>query len=136
MFGKYADLVILMLVLSQVLTIILVYFLLRKINNSDKKIKILETKIRELNGIISVLKTTVTRVLQVVVSNADEIVCLRRQMNQVHGWLGDVLSISNLIRSEKEGIDSVAIIEELRERVKWARKRQDELNDDDYYKGD
>ncbi len=136
MLEKYADLIILILGLGLVIAIILIVFLFKAVNLLQSENKLIKRENRKIKSENTIFHTTISRILQVIQSNADEINCLRQQMNQVHQWLGEVLSVSNLIRSEKDGIDSNIVIEELRQRVKWAEeKKAQRIDDDDYYEG-
>ncbi|MEG5173269.1 hypothetical protein [Microcoleus sp. B3-D7] len=130
MFGKYEDFIIIVLILGLIVLAVIVICL--KLENSKLK----DTKAVQAKQIIA-LQFTVNRMFRVVESNADSVSLLRKQMNQVHQWLGEVLSISNLIRNEEGQKDSSIVIEELRELVKWAKvKGKRAVNENDYYKGD
>lgn len=136
MLNKYADLIILALNLGLITAITLIVVLFKKVNLLQSENNLIRRENRKIKSENSIFHATIQRILQVIQSNADEITCLRKQMNQVHQWLGEVLSVSNLIRSEKEGIDSTVVIEELRQRVKWAKEKEDrQINEDDYYRG-
>jgi|GEM_PF-6798010 len=124
------------LTLGLITAIALIVILFKTVTLLKQENKLIKNESRKLNANNKVLHSSIARILIVVQSGADEIVCLRQQMNQVHQWLGEVLSISNLIRSE-EGIDNTTVIEELRQRVKWAEEEEHQRVDDrDYYKGD
>ena len=91
----------------------------KKLKNKDKKYS------QEVPRIIRVLDL-------ILADNANT----EKQMSQLHKWLGAVLNISNLIPNESEGIDAVCIIDELRERVKWAEEvEKQNVDEENYYKG-
>lgn len=137
MLDKYAELIILILGVGLITAIVLIIILFKTIGLLRVENKLIKQENRKIKSDNSLFHTAIARILQVIQSNADEITCLRKQMNQVHQWLGEVLSISNLIRSEEAGIDSSVVIEELRQRVKWAKEREkQQTNESDFYKGD
>lgn len=130
MFGRYEDVILLVLILAVVALVVTIKGLRKdidKLKGND------QTTQKRLNA----LEFANTRVFKVIESNADSIHFFRKQMNQVHVWLGEVLGVSNLIRNEKGEKDSSIIIEELRELVKWAKiKGKRSVDENDYYKGD
>ena len=137
MLDKYAELIILILGVGLIIAIVLIIILFRTIGFLQVENKLIKQENRKIKLDNSLFHTAITRIFQVIQSNADQIVRLREQMNQVHLWLGDVLSISNLIRSEEAGIDSTVVIEELRRRVKWAKEKEEQqIDESDFYQGD
>lgn len=139
MLEKYEDvvpLILFLLAIGLITSIGLIVILFNTITVLKKENLLIKKETRRVNMQNKKLRGTVTKILIVVQSGAEEIVCLRQQMNQVHQWLGEVLNISNLIRSE-EGIDNTVAIEELRQRVGWAEQiERQRVDDRDFYKGD
>lgn len=138
MLGKYDNLTIIILIAGMGITIPSVIVLLKVVISLSKENEKLKNKDRKVEKELSILRATITRIFAVIDSNAGSIVLLRQQMNQVHGWLGEVLSISNLIRGEGEDrIGSKEVIEELRDRVRWENEREKrQIDENEYYKGD
>lgn len=139
MLEKYKDvapLILILLVIGLIASISLIVVLLNAITALKKEDALIRKENRKVNLENKKLRGTVTKILIVVQSGAEEIVCLRQQMNQVHQWLGEVLNISNLIRSEG-GIDNTVAIEELKQRVVWAEQiERQRIEDRDFYEGD
>ena len=137
MFGKYEDLVLVVLLSGLLVSIILIIILLTSVINLKKDNNRLKEKNRRMEAKVDFLRITASRIFLVIDSNASAIVLLRKQMNQVHRWLGEVLSISNLIRDDDGAVNSGVLIEELRDQVKWEHEReQRQVDENDYYKGD
>lgn len=136
MFTQYADLILLISAIVQLLTMILIIALLKrvyKVENDNKNLRTENTKLYTKNVYLS---TTKNKVFRAIALNAEEIECLKSQMALVNRWLGEVLNISNLIPNKEQGIEMSDIIEEWRQRIKWSEEINQDLDDDDFYQGD
>lgn len=136
MFTQYADLILLISAIVQLLTMILIIALLKrvyKVENDNKNLRTENTKLYTKNVYLS---TTKNKVFRAITLNAEEIECLKSQMALVNRWLGEVLNISNLIPNKEQGIEMSDIIEEWRQRIKWSEEINQDLDDDDFYQGD
>ncbi|MEG4406416.1 hypothetical protein [Microcoleus sp. MON2_D5] len=130
MFSKYEDVILIVLILVVVVLVAIII-------NLKKDVDKLKSNDRTTHKRLNALDFANNRVLKVIESNASSITFFRKQMNQVHIWLGEVLGVSNLIRNERGEKDSSIVIEELREAVKWAKEKAErQINETDYYKGD
>ena len=135
MFGKYEDLVLVALLSGLLVSIILIIILLTSVIDLKKDNNRLKEKNRRMEAKVDFLRITASRIFLVIDSNASAIVLLRKQMNQVHRWLGEVLSISGLICDDDGAVNSGVLIEELRDQVKWEHEReQRQVDENDYYK--
>lgn len=136
MFTQYTDLILLISAIVQLLTMILIIALLKrvyKVENDNKNLRTENTKLYTKNVY---LNTTKNKVFRAIALNAEEIECLKSQMALVNRWLGEVLNISNLIPNKEQGIEMSDIIEEWRQRIKWSEEINQDLDDDDFYQGD
>lgn len=136
MFTQYADLTLLISAIVQLLIMILIIALLKrvyKVENDNKNLRTENTKLYTKNVYLS---TTKNKVFRAITLNAEEIERLKSQMALVNRWLGEVLNISNLIPNKEQGIEMSDIIEEWRQRIKWSEEINQDLDDDDFYQGD
>lgn len=137
MLNKYVDSILIFLGLAAIAQ----FYLLFNLSRDNNKLKKINKELLDLVGIFNqgngAARSTNSRVLTVIQSNAEDIKNLKKQMGQVHKWLGDVLGISNLIPNKEEGIDATFIIEELQQRVEWAKElERRQINEEEFYKGD
>ena len=118
------------------LTIANVIAILTEIKNLKQTIKELvdiNKKLRDKDKKYAQEVPRIIRAIDLILSNVSN---NKEQIGQLHKWLGMVLNISNLIPNESEGIDATYIIDELRERVKWAEEvEKRNVDEENYYKG-
>lgn len=118
------------------LTIANVIAILTEIKNLKQIIKELvdiNKKLRDKDKKYAQEVPRIIRAIDLILSNVSN---NKEQIGQLHKWLGMVLNISNLIPNESEGIDATYIIDELRERVKWAEEvEKRNVDEENYYKG-
>lgn len=118
------------------LTIANVIAILTEIKNLKQIIKELvdiNKKLRDKDKKYAQEVPRIIRAIDLILSNVSN---NKKQIGQLHKWLGMVLNISNLIPNESEGIDATCIINELRERVKWAEEvEKRNVDEENYYKG-
>ena len=134
---KYDLTLIAVLFITVGLTVIIVIAILTEIKSLKQIIKELvdiNKKLRDKDKKYSQEIPRIVRVIDLLLANDAN---TEKQMSQLHKWLGTVLNISNLIPNESEGIDAACIIDELRERVKWAEEvEKQNIDEENYYKGD
>jgi hypothetical protein len=138
MFNKYADLILLIIVLIEVVRIYLTIkahkknseLLTKEKREKDKLIEI----ILELNPNKTTAATANSRNLQLMILNTERINTLEQQMTLINYWLAE-LNISNLIPAKDRDPNIDNIIEEMRQRVDWVKKRQQNINEKDFYQG-
>lgn len=133
MFGKYADLILVALILGQA-TVICLLLLSR---SATENRKILAAKNKKLEKENSTLKFVLPRLVKLVEQNRDDLEQRGKQIDQVNTYLGDVLGISDLVGFDREELTAADIVQELKEKIKWAeetRKVKEKSKDDrDYY---
>lgn len=133
MFGQYNDLVLTILILGQI-TII---YLIASDRSEKQKNKILSDTNRKLEKENALLRFSIPRLTMLVEQNSERINQRGKQVDQINTYLGEVLQISNLIRFEDKGLDPTAIIEELKEKIRWAEEtRKHQSNNTDYFQAD
>ena len=118
------------------LTVIIVIAILTEIKGLKQIIKELVSINKKLRDKDRKYSQEVPRIVRVIDLILKDNSITKEQMAQLHKWLGAVLNISNLIPNESEGIDAACIIDELRERVKWAEEvDKQNIDEENYYKG-
>lgn len=138
MFNQYADLILLLATTVKVLTILVVIMLLIKVDKLEK----INKKVIKRNTTLSDenigWRSIIPRTIRVGEANARDIKALSEQQQHLNKYMGQVLGVSNLIPNEELGIEASDIIEELRERVKWAEEleKYQETDENNFYKGD
>ena len=119
------------------LTVIIVIAILTEIKGLKQIIKELVDINKKLRDKDKKYSQEVPRMIRAIDLILEDISNNKEQIGQLHKWLGTVLNISNLIPNESEGIDAACIIDELRERVKWAEEvDKQNVDEENYYKGD
>jgi superfamily I DNA/RNA helicase len=138
MFNQYADLILLIATTVEALTILVVILLLIKVDNLEKINKRIIKRNITLRDENIGWRSTIPRTIRVGEANAKDIKTLSEQQQHLNKFMGQVLNISNLIPNEELGIEASDIIEELRERVKWAEEleKYKETDEENFYKGD
>lgn len=92
---------------------------------------------KKLNEKNSIWRIEAPKILRVGELNANNIRDLSDQQQLLNKFVGEVLNVSNLIPSKELGIETIHIIEELRQRVQWAEEvEKHQVNDSDFYTGD
>ena len=118
------------------LTVIIVIAILTEIKGLKQIIKELVDINKKLRDKDKKYSQEVPRMIRAIDLILEDISNNKEQIGQLHKWLGTVLNISNLIPNESEGIDAACIIDELRERVKWAEEvDKQNVDEENYYKG-
>ena len=118
------------------LTVIIVIAILTEIKGLKQIIKELVDINKKLRDKDKKYSQEVPRIVRAIDLILEDISNNKEQIGQLHKWLGTVLNISNLIPNESEGIDATCIIDELRERVKWAEEvDKQNVDEENYYKG-
>lgn len=119
------------------LTVIIVIAILTEIKGLKQIIKELVDINKRLRDKDRKYSQEIPRIVRAIDLILEDISNNKEQIGQLHKWLGTVLNISNLIPNESEGIDAACIIDELRERVKWAEEvDKQNVDEENYYKGD
>ena len=119
------------------LTVIIVIAILTEIKGLKQIIKELVDINKKLRDKDRKYSQEIPRIVRAIDLILEDISNNKEQIGQLHKWLGTVLNISNLIPNESEGIDAACIIDELRERVKWAEEvEKQNIDEENYYKGD
>ena len=118
------------------LTVIIVIAILTEIKGLKQIIKELVDINKKLRDKDKKYSQEIPRIIRAIDLILEDISNNKEQIGQLHKWLGTVLNISNLIPNESEGIDAACIIDELRERVKWAEEvDKQNVDEENYYKG-
>ena len=134
---KYDLTLIAVLFITVGLTVIIVIAILTEIKSLKQIIKELVDINKKLRDKDKKYSQEIPRIVRVIDLILEDISNNKEQIGQLHKWLGTVLNISNLIPNESEGIDTAYIIDELRERVKWAEEvEKQNIDEENYYKGD
>ncbi|MEG3875774.1 hypothetical protein QT972_00120 [Microcoleus sp. herbarium7] len=124
-------------ILISVLNLVLFIKQVKRTNLVEKNNKKIQEINLKLGTILSKTNTTNSRILMAFQNQENRIKCLEAQMAQVHEYLGKVLGVSKLIFFDDSLNERIDIIEELRQRVKWAEEIEKQQTDDsDFYKGD
>jgi len=134
MFGNYNDLILVLLILGQVATIYLI--VLSRSESDSKKNKILITNNTKLKKENNTLRFSIPRLIQLAEQIVDNDKERKIQVQQIQGYLGEVLEISNLIGFDNKDLSAADVIEALKTKIKWAeetRKYQTNQNERDYY---
>ena len=134
---KYDLTLIAVLFITVGLTVIIVIAILTEIKSLKQIIKELVDINKKLRDKDKKYSQEIPRIVRAIDLILEDISNNKEQIGQLHKWLGTVLNISNLIPNESEGIDAACIIDELRERVKWAEEvEKQNIDEENYYKGD
>lgn len=137
MFTQYGDLFLLAGAIAVMFNTYLIIHLLKEIKELKRVNKELVDRNKKLNKVNGIWRFDAPQILRVTELNAEEIKCLKEQMDLVNKWLGDVLNISNLIPSKESGIEATDVIEELRQRRKWYEELQEkQIDESNFYQGD
>jgi hypothetical protein len=132
MFENYEDFILILLILAQARNLIL-EFTNRSKNKTNQQII---NSCAYLNPKIKDFFSSFPRFIRLVERNSELIDQRGKQVDQINDYLAKVLYISNLIDCEKSGLDTDAIITELRERIKWAEEtRKHQAENTEYYNG-
>lgn len=132
MFGKYNDLILMMLILGQLTIICLILS-----DRSEKsKNKILATTNRTLEKKVALYEFSLPRITMLVDQLVDDVKQRGKQIDQINRYLGEVLEISNLIGFERKEMNADDIIQELKERLKWAEEARKYQISPDYFDPD
>lgn len=137
MFNQYADLILLIATLVEVLTIILIIVLLQEVKALKETNAILKT--REERAVKENLnwRAIIPKTIRLSEANAQDIKDLSGQQQILNRFVGEVLNVSNLIPNKEFGVEVSDIIEELRERVQWAQELEKyQTDNNDFYQGD
>lgn len=137
MFNQYADLILLIATLVEVLTIILIIVLLQEVKALKETNAILKT--REERAVKENLnwRAIIPKTIRLSEANAQDIKDLSGQQQILNRFVGEVLNVSNLIPNKEFGVEVSDIIEELRERVQWAQELEKyQADNNDFYQGD
>ena len=134
---KYDSMLIAVLFIAVGLTVIIVIAVLTEIKGLKQIIKELVDINKKLRDKDKKYSQEIPRIVRAIDLILEDISNNKEQIGQLHKWLGTVLNISNLIPNESEGIDAACIIDELRERVKWAEEvEKQNIDERNYYEGD
>ncbi len=137
MFTQYGDLFLLAGAIAVMFNTYLIIHLLKEIKELKRVNKELVDRNKKLNKVNGIWRFDAPQILRVTELNAEEIKCLKEQMDLVNKWLGDVLNISNLMPSKESGIEATDVIEELRQRRKWYEELQEkQIDESNFYQGD
>jgi spore cortex formation protein SpoVR/YcgB (stage V sporulation) len=137
MFNKYADLILLLLILVEFLRIYSNIRLSQKNKNLKEEKQILLDAVLNSSKNNSTLKTESSRILHIMLSNAERIQRLEERHEQVDHIMSHVLHISNIIGPGEKRIDGLIIIEELRQRAKFAEELEKcQIDPQEFYQGD
>ncbi len=137
MLTQYADLILLIATIVEILTIFLIIVLLREIKTL-KKINAI-SRLREERAVKENIswRSMIPKTIRIGEANAENIKTLSGQQQILNRFVGEVLNVSNLIPNKEFGVEVSDIIEELRARVKWAQELEKyQANNDDFYQGD
>lgn len=133
MFGKYNDLILAVLILGQI-TII---YLIASDRSEKQKNKVLADTNRNLERENALLRFSIPRLTMLVQGFSESDNRRKKQVEQIQKYLGEVLEISNLISFEEQGLDPTVVIDELKERLRWAEEtRKHQSNNTDYFQAD
>ena len=137
MFNQYADLILLIATIVEILTIVLIVILLQEVKVLKKTNAILKAKEERAAKENISWRNIIPKAIRLGEANAKDIKDLSGQQQILNRFVGEVLNVSNLIPNKEFGVEVADVIEELRERVQWAQElAKYQADNNDFYKGD
>lgn len=122
-----------------VLTIFVSYNTFASINQQKeiKKLKKTDEINAKVNARNSLWRIEAPKILKIGELNANNIKDLSEQQQRLNTYMGQVLGISKIIEKKEIGIETIDLIEEMRQRVQWGKElEKHQVNDSDFYTGD
>ncbi|MEG4149266.1 hypothetical protein [Microcoleus sp. Pol12B5] len=121
----------------EIFTIFLIVILLRDLKTVKAANAILKTREERAVKENITWRNIIPKTIRLSEANAENIKTLSGQQQILNRFVGEVLNVSNLIPNKEFGVEVSDIIEELRERVRWAQELEKyQSNNNDFYQGD
>lgn len=92
---------------------------------------------KKLNEKNSIWRLEAPKILRIGELNANNIKDLSDQQQRLNIYVGQVLGGSKIIEKKEIGVETIDLIEEMRQRVQWAKEvEKHQVNNSDFYSGD